>query len=148
MLFKYKQSTFLLFSVFVLHWYFFLGNSLKAFFYWTSSIWSINEIYLKYTSCIVSSVRVFSVSQSWLIWKSLLELNSLIQNSVQHDFHLELYPLPLYTPLTKDSKIKWFWLIITGSLTLLKGDGSWGSIYQKNRGVNFSSKKGEVIMRE
>ena len=48
-LLKYKQSTFLFFSVFILHLYFFLGSSLKAYFYWTSRIWSINEVYLKYT---------------------------------------------------------------------------------------------------
>ena len=32
-LLKYKQSTFLFFSVFILHLYFFLGSSLKAYFY-------------------------------------------------------------------------------------------------------------------
>ena len=30
-----------------------------------------------------------------------LELNPLILNSVQQDYLLELYPLPLYPPLTK-----------------------------------------------
>ena len=52
-LLKYKQSTFLLFSVFILHLYFFLSSSFKAYFYWTSRIWSINEVFLKYTSHIV-----------------------------------------------------------------------------------------------
>ena len=47
-LLKYKQSTFLCFSAFVLCLYFFLGNPLKAYFNWTSRIWSINEAYLKY----------------------------------------------------------------------------------------------------
>ena len=37
-LMKYKQSTFLFYSVFILHLYFFLGSSLKAYFYWTSGI--------------------------------------------------------------------------------------------------------------
>ena len=55
-LLKYKQSTFLFFSVFILHLYFFLGSSLKVYFYWTSRSWSINEVYLKYTSYIVFSV--------------------------------------------------------------------------------------------
>ena len=47
----------------------------------------------------------FLVSQSWLIWKSLLSY--LIQNSLQQDYLLELYILPLYPspglypPLTK-----------------------------------------------
>ena len=37
----------------------------------------------------------FSVTQSWLIWKSSLELNLLIPNSVQQDHFLELYPVYL-----------------------------------------------------
>ena len=37
-LLKYKQSTFLFYSVFILHLYLFLGSSLKAYFYWTSGI--------------------------------------------------------------------------------------------------------------
>ena len=45
-------------SVFTLHLYFFLGSSLQAYFYWTSRIWSINEVYIKYTSHIVFFVRV------------------------------------------------------------------------------------------
>ena len=58
---KYEQNTFLFF-VFILHLYLFLGSSLKAYFYLTSKIWSINEVYLKYiylkhTSYIVFSVR-------------------------------------------------------------------------------------------
>ena len=44
---KYKQSTFLFSSVFILHLYFFLGSSLKAYFYWISRISNINEVYLK-----------------------------------------------------------------------------------------------------
>ena len=59
-----------------------------------------------------------------------------------------IYPLPLYLPLTKDRKIKWLSLIIAGSLPLYKGDGSWDSTHQKNRHVNFSRKKEEVLMRE
>ena len=55
-LLKYKQITFLFFSVFILHLYF-LGSSLKAYFYWTSRVQSINEVYLKYTSNVVCSVR-------------------------------------------------------------------------------------------
>ena len=47
-LLKYEQNTFLFF-VFILHLYLFLGSSLKAYFYLTSKIWSINEVYLKYT---------------------------------------------------------------------------------------------------
>ena len=54
-LLKYKQSIFLFFSVFLLYLYFLKGSSLKACFYWTSRIWSINEVYLKYTSHIVFS---------------------------------------------------------------------------------------------
>ena len=37
--------------------------------------------------------RTFSVTQSWLIWKSLLEPNPLIQNNVLQDYLPELYPL-------------------------------------------------------
>ena len=48
-LLDYIQSTFLFLSVFILHLYFFLKSSLKAYFYCTSRIWSINEVYLKYT---------------------------------------------------------------------------------------------------
>ena len=55
-LLKYKQITFLFFSVFILHLYF-LGSSLKAYFYWTSRVQSINEAYLKYTSHALFSVR-------------------------------------------------------------------------------------------
>ena len=68
-LLKYKQSTFLFFSVFILHLYFFLGSSLKVYFYWTSKIWSINEVKvsLKYTSYIVFSGRVFSTTFSFVI---------------------------------------------------------------------------------
>ena len=46
--------------------------------------------------------RIFSTTQSWLIWKSSLELNPLIQNSVQQDYLIELYviiPLSLYEKL-------------------------------------------------
>ena len=39
-------------------------------------------------------------------------------------------------------------IISSPPVSLFKGDGSWGSIFQKNRGVNFSLKKREVIMRE
>ena len=47
---KYKQSIFLLFSVFISYSYFFLGSLFnKLYFYRTSRIWSINEVYLKYT---------------------------------------------------------------------------------------------------
>ena len=52
-LLKYKQSTSLFFSAFILYLYFFLGSSFKVYFYWTSRIWSINAVYLKYTSYIV-----------------------------------------------------------------------------------------------
>ena len=41
-LLKYKQSNCLFFSVFILY------SSLKAYFYWTSRVQSINEVYLKY----------------------------------------------------------------------------------------------------
>ena len=34
----------------------------------------------------------FSVSQPWLTWEGSLELNPLIQNSVQQDYLPELYP--------------------------------------------------------
>ena len=44
-LLKYKQSTFGFFSVFILHLYSFLGSSLKAYFYWTSRISSVNKVY-------------------------------------------------------------------------------------------------------
>ena len=37
--------------------------------------------------------HAFSVTQLWLIWKSSLELNPLIQNSVQQDYLPELYPI-------------------------------------------------------
>ena len=40
------------------------------------------------------SIRhTFSVIQSWIFWKNLLELNSLIQNSVQQDYLPEFYPI-------------------------------------------------------
>ena len=52
-LLKHKHRTFLFSSVFILHLYFLLGTSLKAYFYLTSRIWSINEVYLKYASYIV-----------------------------------------------------------------------------------------------
>ena len=66
--------------------------------------------------------RTLSVSQSWLIWKSSLELNCVIQNNVQQD-----YLLPC--------RIKWFWLIIAGSPPLSKGRGVGVlSIIQKDRG--------------
>ena len=42
-LLKYKQENFLFCSVFIIHLYFFLGSSLKAYFYW-AWIWSINEV--------------------------------------------------------------------------------------------------------
>ena len=48
-LLEYKQSAFLVFPVFILHLYFFLGSSLKAYLYWTSWIWSINEVCLNCT---------------------------------------------------------------------------------------------------
>ena len=61
----------------------------------------------------------FSVSQSW-------QLNPYIQNSVQQDFHLELYPRIIHQSvsplLPKDSKI-----------------------FQKNRVVNFPSKKERLL---
>ena len=47
-----------------------------------------------------------------------------------------LFP-PVSSLLPKDRKIKQFQLIITGSPSLLKGDRSWGSIFKKNRAVNF-----------
>ena len=34
----------------------------------------------------------FSVKQSWLIWKILMELILVIQNSVQQDYRPEMYP--------------------------------------------------------
>ena len=37
-LLKYKESTFLFYSVFILRLYFFLGSSPKAYFYWTSGV--------------------------------------------------------------------------------------------------------------
>ena len=37
-LLKYKESTFLFYSVFILRLYFFLESSPKAYFYWTSGI--------------------------------------------------------------------------------------------------------------
>ena len=46
--------------------------------------------------------RIFSTTQSWLIWKNSLELNPLIQNSVQQDYLIELYaiiPLSLFEKL-------------------------------------------------
>ena len=48
-LLKYKQSIFLSFSAFILQLYFLLGSSLKACFYWTSRIRSINEVYTSHT---------------------------------------------------------------------------------------------------
>ena len=63
------------------------------------------------------------------LFDSSLELNCLIQNSVQQDYHLEIYPLPLCAPdcippFTKRQKnwvvlIKHSWI----SLTLQRG---WG----------------------
>ena len=82
-----------------------------------------------------------------------LELNPLILNSVQQDYLLELYPFPLYPPLTKRQQnlINHSWIFPT----LQWG---WGirvlSVLQKVRiGVKspltpFPPKKGGVILRE
>ena len=47
-LLKYKKVHFHFFSVFILHLYFSLGSSLKAYFYWTLRVWSINDVHLKH----------------------------------------------------------------------------------------------------
>ena len=66
-------------------------------------------------------------------------------NSVQKHYLLKLDLLPLYSPiLPKDTKIKWFWLIIPGSPPLYKGNGGWSFIYflkrYGRRGKHFSPK--------
>ena len=65
--------------------------------------------------------------------KKFIGFNPLIQNSVQLNYLLELYPLPLYPPrciplLPKDGKIKWFWLIIAGSSPIYKEDKGYISV--------------------
>ena len=70
----------------------------------------------------------FSVSQSCVIWKSSLELNLLMQNSVQHDYFLESFALPCVpwavSPfLPKNSNINWFWSTVDGYPPLYKGMG-------------------------
>ena len=57
----------------------------------------------------ILSKLAFSVTQSRLIWKSSLELNALIQNSVQQDYLPELYPI---VPLNGYGK-HWGWGWIT-----------------------------------
>ena len=51
-------------------------------------------------------MHAFSITQSWLIWKSSLELNLLIQNSVQQDYLPELFPIT--SPLNIYGK-PWGW---------------------------------------
>ena len=70
---KYKQSTFLFFSVFILHLYFYLGSSIKAYFYWTSRIWSINRQPSKFTSA-VSNCQGFSKANSVFIVITLAKI--------------------------------------------------------------------------
>ena len=44
----------------------------------------------------------FSVTQSWLIWKSSMELSLLIKNSVHQDYLPELYPgISLFTKMSR-----------------------------------------------
>ena len=74
-------------------------------------------------------------------FKNSLELDHLIQNSIQQDYLLESYSLPL---LQKDSKIKWFWLIITGSCPLYKDDRGSSYVYFSKKievEVHFSHHK-------
>ena len=60
------------FFVFIFHLYFFSGSSFKAYFYCTSRIWSINEVYWKYMSHIDFSVK--TGANISLKWTNLLEL--------------------------------------------------------------------------
>ena len=67
-LLKYKESTFLFFSVLIIRLYFFLGSSLKAYVYWTSRVRSINEVYLKMEWNI--SNLLFSVKTGSKNWRA------------------------------------------------------------------------------
>ena len=69
-LLKYKQSTFLFVSAFMLHLYFLLGSSLKAYFYWTSRIWSINEVYTSHIVFLFIFVKRMVIMDSIIfLWK-------------------------------------------------------------------------------
>ena len=81
-----------------------------------------------------------------LSWKGLLEWNPLIQNNVQQNHLLELYPFSLYPPsyqktATKVAFINQSWIFPT----LQRGQRV-GVIFQKIEGINFPQ-IGEVIMR-
>ena len=81
--------------------------------------------------------------------KKLIRIKSLNTRQCPAGFSPRIIPSsPVSSLLPKDSKIERFRLIIAGSPPLFKGDGSWGSIFQNNKGVKFSSKKEEVIMSE
>ena len=84
--------------------------------------------------------HAFSVSRSWLTWKSSLELNPLIQNS-------SLYVPGCIPPVTK--RLHNLVVLINRSWNsplLISGSGQ-RFYFSKNRGVNISPKKGEVIMK-
>ena len=83
------------------------------------------------------------------LFEKLIGIKSLNIKQGPAGFSRRIIPSPpVSSLLPKDSKIKRFRLITAESPSLFKGDGNWGSVFQKNRGVNFSLKKGEVIMRE
>ena len=92
--------------------------------------------------------RIFSFTIMTYL-KKLTGIKSLDSKQCPAGFSRRIIPSPpVSSLLPKDSKIKRFRLITAESPSLFKGDGNWGSVFQKNRGVNFSLKKGEVIMRE
>ena len=64
--------------------------------------------------------------------KKLTRIKSLNTKQCPEGFSHKIIPsFPVSSLLPKDSKIKRFRLIITGSSSLFKGDGSWGFIFQK-----------------
>ena len=59
--------------------------------------------------------RAFSITQPWLIWKSLLGLNPLMQNNVQQDYLPKKYPIISLNIFGKP----WGWERILPKLTYL-----------------------------
>ena len=90
-------------------------KTLSPFVPWSNSVYWGKKSYLQQlldkfyeTFCLR---HVFWVKQSWLTWKISLELNPLIQNSVQQDYLPELYPI---IPLNIYGKT-WGWKRITSN---------------------------------
>ena len=90
---------------------------------------------------------IFFVSRSF---EKVNWIKSLHTKQFPAEFSRRIHPLHLYllgcfSLLPKDSKMNCFWLIIAGSLPLHNSAGGWGSLFQKNRGVNFPSKKERLL---